>query len=91
MDGVHELVLVDEVLEDVAQFNADVLRLVYRGLEIEVFDVESEKLAPLREMMLLRRSLTRSIEAVLVPTSPGKVMFWPTMVMQVRLGSTFLG
>ena len=47
--------------------------------------------APLREWTLLSRSFRRSRGAVLVPTSPGYLMFWPAMVMQVRLGSDFSG
>ena len=50
-----------------------------------------KNLAPLRERTLLRRSLMRLREAVLVPTSPGYVMFWPAMMMRVWLGSNFLG
>ena len=44
VDVFHEIVLVDEFLGGVAQFDADVLRPVYGGLEIDVLDVESDKL-----------------------------------------------
>ena len=46
---------------------------------------------PLQERTLLRRSLRRSRDVVLVPTSPGYLMFWPTMVMLVLLWSDFSG
>ena len=48
-------------------------------------------LATLRERTLLMSSLMRYREAVLVTMSPGYVMFWPAMVMRVRLGSDLLG
>ena len=44
MDVVHEAALVDELCWDVAQFDADVLRLVQRCLKVEGFDVEGDKL-----------------------------------------------
>ena len=50
-----------------------------------------KNLAPLRESTLLTSSLMRSRDAVLVLTSPGYVMFWPVMVMRVRLGSDLSG
>ena len=45
--------------------------------------------APSRERILLRRRLRRFRDAVLVPTSPGYLIFWPAMVMQVLLRSNF--
>ena len=48
-------------------------------------------LAPLRDRKLMINSFTRSREAVLVPTSPGYLMFWPAIVMRVRLGSDLSG
>ena len=48
-------------------------------------------LDPLRERMLLSRSFGISRDAVLVPTTPGHLIFWPAMVMRVRLGSDFSG
>ena len=48
-------------------------------------------LAPGRDKTLLSKSLTRSREAVLVPTSPGYLMFWPAIVMRVRLGLALSG
>ena len=45
MDVVHEAVLVDEFCWDVAQFDADVLRLVQRCLKVEVFDVKGDKVS----------------------------------------------
>ena len=48
-------------------------------------------LDPLWERTLLSRRFIRSRDAVLVPTSPGHLMFWPAMVMQVWLGSDFSG
>ena len=44
MDVVHEAVLVDEFFWDVAQFDADVIQSVQGCLEVEVFDVEGDKL-----------------------------------------------
>ena len=43
-------------------------------------------LAPGRERTLLKTSLASSRGSVGVPTSPGKVMQFPPMVMCVRLG-----
>ena len=48
-------------------------------------------LAPWRDRTLLSKSLTKSREAVLVPTLPGYLMFWPAIVMRVRLGSALSG
>ena len=48
-------------------------------------------LAPGRKKMLLKTSLASSSGAVGVPTSPGKVMRLPPMVMRVLLGLLFSG
>ena len=48
-------------------------------------------LAPLHEKTMFMSSFMRSREMVLVPTSPGYVMFWPAMVIQVRLGEVLSG
>ena len=47
--------------------------------------------APWRDRTLLSKILTRSREAVLVTTSPGYLIFWPTIVMWVRLGLALSG
>ena len=47
MNKVHQVVFFDELFEDVAQFDADTLRLVQRCLEVEVFNVKSDKLGAL--------------------------------------------
>ena len=47
--------------------------------------------APLRNRTLLSRSFTRPREAVLFPTSPGYLMFWPAIVMRVQFGSDLSG
>ena len=61
------------------------------GLQVEVAYVKYGELTPGREMTLLKTSLASSSVAVGVPTSPGKVMRLPPMVMRVRLGSLFSG
>ena len=47
--------------------------------------------APFLESILLRMSLMRSSNVVLVPTLPGYVMFWTAMLMRVLSGSAFSG
>jgi len=54
VDVVEEVVLVDEFLGDVAQFDADVLGSFERGLEVEVDYDKGDKLAPFFERRLLR-------------------------------------
>ena len=48
-------------------------------------------LAPGRDRTLLKTSLESSSDAVGVPTSPGKVIQLPLMVMHARLGLLFSG
>ena len=47
VDVVLEAVFVDKFCWDVAQLDADVLRLVQGCLEVKVFDVKGEKLGAL--------------------------------------------
>ena len=86
MDVVNEAVLVDKFCWDVAQFDAEVLWSVQGCLKIEVFDVEGDKLVAPAGNDAVEEKLDEVRDAVLVLMSPGYVMFWPAMVMQVRLG-----
>ena len=40
---------------------------------------------------MLRRSLIRSRDSVLLPTLSGYLVFWSAMVMRLQLGSDFFG
>ena len=66
-----EVVFGDELVGNVVDFDADVFIAVEWGAEVEVFDVETGKLAFFLERTLLRTSLISSSELVGVPTSPG--------------------
>ena len=44
MDRVHEVVFLDEFFGDVAQFDVDILGAVQKCLEIDFFNVRSDKL-----------------------------------------------
>ena len=44
MNRVHEVVFFDGFFGDVTQFDADILGLVQRCLEVETFNVKSDKL-----------------------------------------------
>ena len=44
MNRFHEVVFFDEFFGDVAQFDVDILRAFQRCLEIEIFNVKSDKL-----------------------------------------------
>ena len=65
--------------------------MVEWGLKVEVAYVEGGELGAGRERTLFKTSLESSSDAVGVPTSPGNVMRFPSMVMRVRLGSLFSG
>ena len=44
MNIVHEVICFDEIFGDVAQFDADILGLVHRCLELDIFKVKNKKL-----------------------------------------------
>ena len=44
MDRVHEVLLFDGLFGYIAQFDADILGAVQRCLEVEIFNVKSDKL-----------------------------------------------
>ena len=91
MDVVQEIVFVNEFLGDVGQHDTDVLWSVERGLKVEVFDVKGDRLCALPGENTVEDEFIRSSNAVLVPTSPGYVISWPALVMQVRSRSAFSG
>ena len=91
VDVVQRILFVDELLVDVGQHDADVLWSVEWGLEVKVLMSKVTNFAPFLERTLLRMSVIRSSDAVLVLTLPGYVMFLPAMVMRVRSGLAFSG
>ena len=71
MNVLGEVVLVDEFLGDVGEFDFDVLGAVEGRAKVKIADVEAGELGAAAETTLLSRSLTSSSDAVGVPTSPG--------------------
>jgi hypothetical protein len=86
-----EIVLLNELHRNVLDLDADIFRVGHGSVEVENFRSMVLNRAPFLEMTLLRRSLTTSREAVLVPTSPGKQILVPLMVIRVWSGSSFSG
>jgi hypothetical protein len=69
-----KVALLNEFRQNGSNFSADIFGVWYRHIEVKFLRSMELKRAPRQESTLLRRSLTSSRDAVLVPTSPKKQM-----------------
>jgi hypothetical protein len=89
--AILKVVLLNEFCWNVSNFNADIFRVWHWSIEVKVLRLMELKRVPGQDGTLLRRSLTSSRDAVLVPTLPGKQMQLPPIVMWLQSGSSFSG
>jgi hypothetical protein len=66
-----EFVFFNELVWDVQDFDANVFRLGHGCVKVEVLEVNGAKMCTFLREYTVRRSLSSSKDAVLVPTLPG--------------------
>ncbi len=86
-----EVVLLNELRRNVRDLDADLFRVGHGRVEVEIFKVNGAESCTLPGDDAVEKEFDELREAVLVPTSPGKQILVPAMVIRVRSGSSFSG
>ena len=88
---MHEIIFVNEFLQDDTDLDVDVFRAVKGCSEVEVGEIMVMNCAFGFKHTLLKSSLAVSSKPVCVPQSPGYAIVFPPMVIHVQLGSSLAG
>ena len=83
MNRFHEVVFLDELFGDVAQFDADILRSVQRCLEVKFVNVKSDKLGSFTGKDDVGQELDKVEGSGLCSDVAGISDFLPEIVMRV--------
>ncbi len=86
-----EIVFLNDLRRNVRDLDADVFRVGHGSVEVEFFKVNGAEPCTLPGDDAVKQEFDEFREAVLVPTSPGKQILVPLMVIRVRSGSSFSG